>query len=60
MPHKRRLLSHKMFKSSFLLNLNRREVRTCAVQLQQEHLNDALAWRNAKPFELIPAPPKQP
>ena len=60
MPHKRRLLSHKMFKSSFLLNLNRREVRTCAVQLQQEHLNDVLAWRSAKPFELIPAPPKQP
>ena len=60
MPHKRRLLTYKVVKSSFLLNLNRREVKTCAAQLQQEHINDALAWQSAKPFDLIPTPPKQP
>ena len=56
MPHKGHLLSCKVVKSSFLVNLNRREVTTCAVQLQQEHFKDTLAWQTAKPFELIPAP----
>ena len=60
MPHKGHLLSCKVVKYSFLLNLNIREVTTCAVQLQQEHFKDTLAWQTAKPFELIPAPPKQP